>query len=128
LPGKKKEEKTVIVAANLTETEKNAIYETVAKSGLDTTTIIRRLIHNLNSGKRTWPELLQKYMKASVANGFSNETPELRIHRINVRLSQKEKENLVALAVGAFYRPGEFIRILLLLFAIGVVKPGELWE
>jgi hypothetical protein len=128
LPKKDKARKCVTITVNLTETEKNAVDEYAAARGFDTATIVRRLIQVLFSGKLTFPELLQRCMEAPVVNEFANEPAELRIHRISVRLSQKEKGKLAVLTAGAFYRPGEFVRILLRLLAIGIIKPGEIWE
>jgi hypothetical protein len=116
------------VTVNLTESEKNAVEEYAAERGFDTATIVGCLIQILLSGKRTLPELLQKYEDAFIDKGFVNKAPGLRIHRITVRLSQKEKEELTVLAAGAFYRPGQLVRILLQLFVAGIIEPREFWD
>jgi hypothetical protein len=127
LPRKDRERKCFTIAINVTESEKNAVEKYMAALGFDTATIVRRLIQNLLSGKLTFPELLQRYMMYT-ANEFVSEPSGLRIHRINVRLSQKEKEELVVLAARALRKPGGFVRTLLRLLVMGIIKRHEIWE
>jgi hypothetical protein len=122
-----REKKPAAIAVNLTETEKNAIENFVAARGFDIATIARRLVQILLSGKVTLPELLRKYRETPISRETTNKIPELRIHRISVRLSEREEEKLSFLANGAFYRPSELIRILLRLFVIGIIKPSDFW-
>jgi hypothetical protein len=120
-----RERKCFAITINLTETEKNVIEKSVAALGFNAATITRCLIQVLLSGKRTLPELLQRYKDAFMGKELANKAPELRIHRITVRLSQKEKEKLAVLAAGIFYRPGQLVRILLQLFVAGIIEPRE---
>jgi hypothetical protein len=128
LAGKDRERKCVTIAVNLTESEKNAIEQCVAALDFDTPTLARRLIWLLLSGKRTLPELLLRYKDALTGNEFTNKAPELRIHRIAIRISQREKEKLAVLADEAFYRPGKLVRILLQLLALGIIELSEIWK
>jgi hypothetical protein len=123
LVGKNREKKRAIIAVNLTETEKNGIEKFVIAWGIDMAAIARRLVQVLLGGKVTLPELLRKYRETPVSKEITSQSSELRIHRIGVRLSQKEKEELTILANGAFYRPSEFVRILLLLLVMGIMEP-----
>jgi hypothetical protein len=127
LSRKDRERKCVTIAVNVTESEKNAIEEYVTARSLDTATIVRCLIQVLISGKMTFPELLQRYM-AFTASGIVGEPSGPRMHRINIRLSQKEKEDLAVLAARAFSRPGEYVRTLLRLLVIGIITLSEFWE
>jgi hypothetical protein len=128
LSREERERKCFTIAVNVTESEKNAVEEYAAERGFDTATIVGCLIQILLSGKRTLPEFLQRYKDAFMDKGFANKIPELRIHRIAVRLSQKEKEELTVLAAGAFYRPGQLVRILLQLFVAGIIEPREILD
>jgi hypothetical protein len=126
LAGKSRERKSAVIAVNLTETEKNAMEKFVANRGIDIAVIARCLVQTLFSGKVTLSELLRRYREMSTSREITNKTPELRIHRIGVRLSQREKEALILLANGAFYRPGELVRILLLLFVMRIIEPDDI--
>jgi hypothetical protein len=128
LERKYRERKCVTIAVNLTESEKDAIEQCVAALDFDTPTLARRLIWLLLSGRRTLPELLQRYKDALTGNEFTNKALELRIHRIAIRISQREKEKLAVLADEAFYRPGKLVRILLQLLALGIIEFSEIWK
>ena len=130
---KGEKQRKITVAVNLTTSERNAIERFTSASGFEMAAVARCLLLALLNGKVRLPELLQKYQekaKELLDSGKSCDfkASELRIHRICVRLTPKEKQELTVLAHENFYRPAELVRILLKLFVMRIIRSSDIME
>ena len=130
---KGEKQRRITVAVNLTTSERNALGEIISASGFEMATVARCLLLALLNGKVRLPELLQKYQEKAKDPMHSSKscdfkTSELRIHRICVRLTPKEKQELIVLARENFYRPAELVRILLKLFVMRIIRSSDIME
>ena len=128
---KSKKQRRITVAVNLTASEREALEKFVCVCGLEMAAVARCLLLALINGKVTLPELLQKYRNKAKEPASSEKiqefkTSELRIHRVCIRLTTEEKQELTALAHENFHSPAELARILLKLFIMGVIRPGDI--
>ena len=133
MTGKGGKQRRLAVSVNLTPSEMSALENIISVSGFEVAAFVRWLLLALINGKVRLQELLQKYrekINEPKGSGRNREhkTSELKIHRVCVRLTQREKHELNVLAQENFYRPAELIRIILILFVMGVVKPSDIME
>jgi hypothetical protein len=123
----------VTVTICLTERQKTAIEELSDTWDIDMATICRKLVQLLLNKKTALSALLEKYHAvhksemSAFDHDYTNPDWQRKIHRICIRLTHEEKQELNILADEDFHLPGEIGGIMVELFLSGVIKKSDLW-
>ncbi|MDR2179715.1 MAG: hypothetical protein LBP21_05370 [Synergistaceae bacterium] len=125
----------VAVSVNMSDSQKKGLKKMTVDWSIGLSAVLRQLVIYAirQRTERNFPLgfLMKQYQKIAMNLADFNEFSarnEKKTYKVTVRLSEEDYQNFNSLAEEGFYRPGEFLSILVMLFIAKVIDRNKIWD